>query len=29
MTKITQYKNTTIGPIPIDWEGKKLGKNII
>lgn len=28
MTKTTQYKNTSIGPIPTDWEVKKLG-NII
>ncbi|MGL5234091.1 MAG: restriction endonuclease subunit S [Empedobacter falsenii] len=26
MTKATQYKNTVIGPIPIDWEVKKLGE---
>lgn len=26
MTKTTQYKNTVIGPIPIDWEVKKLGE---
>lgn len=26
MTKTTQYKNTSIGPIPIDWEVKKLGE---
>lgn len=25
MTKTTQYKNTPIGPIPTDWEVKKLG----
>lgn len=25
MTKTTQYKNTPIGPIPIEWEVKKLG----
>lgn len=24
MTKTTQYKNTPIGPIPIDWEVKKI-----
>ncbi|MEK6522477.1 restriction endonuclease subunit S [Myroides odoratimimus] len=24
MTKTTQYKNTSIGPIPIDWEVKKI-----
>ena len=28
MTKTTQYKNTPIGPIPMDWEVKKLGENI-
>lgn len=26
MTKTTQYKNTAIGPIPTDWEVKKLGE---
>ncbi|MDM1461335.1 restriction endonuclease subunit S [Myroides odoratimimus] len=26
MTKTTQYKNTAIGPIPIDWEVEKLEK---
>lgn len=26
MTKTTQYKNTPIGPIPKDWEVKKLGE---
>lgn len=26
MTKTTQYKNTPIGPIPIEWEVKKLGE---
>lgn len=26
MTKTTQYKNTPIGPIPSDWEVKKLGE---
>jgi len=26
MTKTTQYKNTSIGPIPTDWEVKKLGE---
>ncbi|MGU9937083.1 restriction endonuclease subunit S [Empedobacter brevis] len=26
MTKTTQYKNTPIGPIPTDWEVKKLGE---
>ncbi|WP_313384451.1 restriction endonuclease subunit S [Chishuiella sp.] len=26
MTKTTQYKNTPIGPIPMDWEVKKLGE---
>lgn len=26
MTKTTQYKNTLIGPIPTDWEVKKLGE---
>ena len=25
MTKTTQYKNTPIGPIPTEWEVKKLG----
>lgn len=28
MTKTTQYKNTPIGPIPTEWEVKKLGENI-
>lgn len=26
MTKTTQYKNTPIGPIPTEWEVKKLGE---
>lgn len=26
MTKTTQYKNTVIGPIPTEWEVKKLGE---
>ncbi|MGV0938713.1 restriction endonuclease subunit S [Empedobacter falsenii] len=26
MTKTTQYKNTLIGPIPTEWEVKKLGE---
>ncbi|WP_313567119.1 MULTISPECIES: restriction endonuclease subunit S [Weeksellaceae] len=26
MTKTTQYKNTAIGPIPTEWEVKKLGE---
>ena len=26
MTKTTPYKNTPIGPIPTDWEVKKLGE---